>query len=256
MNSMKRKLPFERVWANGQGATELRHKPTANRLPVVRLVGDVATLLQEALDLLLSSEDKSITSSDGVRWSASVFRTMFHSITPTRVQRDLLLRMLSTKKEAVSVLIGAPPYYFLSSGESHLINATGISKGRVNMTYDAVDSIQNYSQFGDPLATDASGAHYTTCTRGLRDYDLHAIAYFDGLTSGTFEVYVRLPKTGKAKGRGLTFPKCRDVVTLTPKPAFVSYFPEGMLQEISLRVLAIRTSSHSSSTAVARVEAA
>lgn len=258
---MKRTLPLEESWQNGQEsdpvADNVADKPSRPTLPVLRTVNDISQIVHEALGLLVDSEGASVKSEDGFTWNVALFRKIFHSITPPRVQRDCLFRILSTKKSAVSSLIGAPPYYFLTDGDAQLINAAGISKGRVNMTYYNVNAIPNYSQFGDAVARDSKGVNYSPCTRGTRDDNILTLAYFDGITTGTFEVYMRIPKTSKgAKGSGprIGFPMCRDVITLRPEPTFASVFPEGMLQEIPVRVHAIRRDRESASTAVALVE--
>lgn len=236
------------------GAAGSRDSP---RLPIVQTMEDVSLIMNEALELMLSDTEMSRTDSHGVRWSVSLFRTLFFSISTMELQRKIFFRIAAASKPKLATLIGAPPFFFLKDGEAHMINATGLSKGRVNMTCPHRNGIPGYTQFGAPVATDGSGLQYSICTQGHRDGQLHPLAYFDGETVGTFDLYIRIPRqrrAGRAPGLQLTFPNRGGVVHLHPTTRLMSLFPEGMLSTIRVRVKAIRSTSPTASTACIQVE--
>jgi hypothetical protein len=86
---------------------------------------------------------------------------MFKSLLPLQMQRAVFKTTLKRLEDATRArsLFGAPPYPFLNSSDNQMLNASGIARGRTNMSCGD-RSIPMSNHFGTAHAVDTHGRSY------------------------------------------------------------------------------------------------
>lgn len=179
-------------------------------------------------------------------------------------QRELYLRIAAMQQNwpRLSSVFGAPPYHFLRPGDAAVLNATGFSRGRTNMTYDQGCRVANQQQFGPGQLVDEYRREYRVTPRSSNAEDpLPGPGYFEQ-EARDMMLQVKVKKHGIQKKRELFysdhraqlfFPQPGETIVLQETRQLLNARGLRQPSRTVLRVKAVWPRGHGASTAAVLV---
>lgn len=155
-------------------------------------------------------------------------REAFWTVLAPEEQRDVFITFWKSRAfwPRIKPLVGTPPFSFLKPGDNHILNASGITPGRTNMSHSSDSPILSSSEIGGGHVSDQHGRLYKVIKT---DVKLSEHVVFRRIaSSGKFAMDCKLPKMGmsdratiyKRRGRDpeslhkIKFPRIGEELTL------------------------------------------
>jgi len=155
---------------------------------VMQTIGDAVVFVQERISAHVRADDHGSAAGPSAqrKRGKNEVRMAFYTLLPRQQQRQIFLHAVGVPAAwpHVQTLFGAPPYSFLEQGDAVMLNARGFSAGRANMTFDTVQLVASYAQFGlghfkDALDRDYNVTFVMNGERTVKDmllFDTRALA--------------------------------------------------------------------------------
>lgn len=160
-------LPIDRETAEERAerlAAEPRERVDQQLLrdSTIETIADAALFCQQLITKQLERAADQQPEMNAPIYGDAEARRAVRTLLPDSVIRTLFLNVTLNYKNwpRIRPLFGSPPFNFLRPEDAGRVRATGISAGRVNMTYDDDNTIAAYTQFGSGHLIDSFAREY------------------------------------------------------------------------------------------------
>ena len=230
-------------------------------------VGDVLELcrelstaqLEKAFDLGSDAKPNEAISGD------AVVKTAIQTLLPDTQQRDLFLELASNPKTwpRLKPFFGAPPYHFLREQDAGLMRATGMSRGRTHMAYDAQNpflAVTTIAQFGAGHFVDEHERVYRVLPwQPLRETDALPTRLESAADPSNVLMHVKVPKrpreekirlmSSSATKKRCFFPQPGEQIRMTETKRMMTFLNQRSGTEVTCKVKRLMPRDEGSSTA-------